>query len=94
MTEGNREALLPILDEALGRLGATRGSLASTGGLAATINAGYEGAQALAANRAVARAGVRVSLSAPDARVGLISLGERGGLITALDAGTAIGEVG
>jgi prephenate dehydrogenase len=93
MTEGNREALLPILDDALGRLGATRGSLASTGGLAATINAGHEGAQALAASRDAARTGVRVSLGAPDAREGLISLGERGGRITAIDAGTAVGEV-
>jgi prephenate dehydrogenase len=93
MTEGNRAALLPILDEALGRLGATRGSLASTGGLAATINAGHAGAQALAESREIARSGVRVSLTAPDAREGLISLGERGGRIIAIDGDAAIGEV-
>jgi prephenate dehydrogenase len=93
MTEGNREALLPILDEALGRLGATRGSLASTGGLAATINAGHAGAQALADSRDHPRSGVRLSLNAPDARDALISLGERGGRITAIDAHTATGEV-
>jgi prephenate dehydrogenase len=93
MTEGNREALLPILDDALGRLGATRGSLASTGGLAATINAGHAGAQALAQNRGQSRTGVRLSLKAPDARDGLISLGERGGRITAIDGDTAHGEV-
>jgi prephenate dehydrogenase len=93
MTEGNREALLPILDEALGRLGATRGSLASTGGLAATINAGHAGAQALAESRDLPRSGVRVSLTAPDARDGLISLGERGGRITSIDGETAVGEV-
>ncbi|GAA4542423.1 prephenate dehydrogenase [Amycolatopsis samaneae] len=93
MTEGNREALLPIVDEALGRLGAARGSLASTGGLAATINAGYEGTQTLAACRDVERAGVRVSLTAPDAREGLVALGERGGRVTGIDADTAVGEV-
>jgi prephenate dehydrogenase len=93
MTEGNREALLPVLDEALGRLGAMRGSLASTGGLAATINAGHEGAQALAQAREATPTGVRVSLSAPDARDGLRALGERGGRVTAITDDTAIGEV-
>ncbi len=93
MTEGNRDALLPIVDEALGRLGAARGSLASTGGLAVTVNAGHEGAQAFAAAKDAERAGVRVGLSAPDARDGLIALGERGGRITAIDGDTAVGEV-
>lgn len=93
MTEGNREALLPVLDEALGRLGAMRGSLASTGGLAATINAGHEGAQAFAQSRDVTPTGVRVNLTAPDARDGLRTLGERGGRITAITDDTAIGEV-
>jgi prephenate dehydrogenase len=93
MTEGNRESLLPVLDEALGRLGAARGSLASTGGLAATINAGHEGAQALAASREMERAGVRVSLTAADSREGLVALGERGGRITALEGDAALGEV-
>ncbi|MBV9314285.1 MAG: prephenate dehydrogenase [Pseudonocardia sp.] len=40
MCQGNREGLLAAVDDALGRLGAARGSLASTGGLAATVNAG------------------------------------------------------
>lgn len=93
MTEGNRDALLPIVDEALGRLGAARGSLASTGGLAVTVNAGHEGAQMFAASKDVERAGVRISLTAPDARDGLIALGERGGRITAIDGDTAVGEV-
>lgn len=43
MCEGNRAGLLTALDDALGRLGAARGSLASTGGLAATVNAGHAG---------------------------------------------------
>ncbi|MEW2500319.1 prephenate dehydrogenase [Amycolatopsis sp. CA-161197] len=93
MTEGNRDALLPIVDEALGRLGAARGSLASTGGLAATIKAGHDGALAWAAAHDAARSGVRITLSAPDAREALIGLGERGGRITALEDGVAAGEV-
>ncbi|MBB4686868.1 prephenate dehydrogenase [Amycolatopsis jiangsuensis] len=93
MTEGNREALLPIVDDALGRLGAARGSLASTGGLAVTINAGHEGALALSAERDALRAGVRIDLTAPDAREGLIALGERGGRITGFEGSVALGEV-
>ncbi|KAA9165036.1 prephenate dehydrogenase [Amycolatopsis acidicola] len=93
MTEGNRDALLPVLDEALGRLGAMRGSLASTGGLAATITAGHEGMQAFAQAREATPAGVRVNLDAPDARDGLRGLGERGGRITSIADDTAIGEV-
>lgn len=41
MCEGNRDALLAAVDDALGRFGAMRGSLASTGGLAATVDAGH-----------------------------------------------------
>lgn len=93
MTEGNRDALLPIVDEALGRLGAARGSLASTGGLAVTVNAGHEGAQTFAASKDAERTGVRIGLTAPDARDGLIALGERGGRITAIEGDTAVGEV-
>jgi prephenate dehydrogenase len=51
MCEGNRDALLGAVDDALGRLGAMRGALASTGGLAATVNAGYAGRQRWAAAR-------------------------------------------
>jgi prephenate dehydrogenase len=42
MCEGNRAALLAALDDALGRLGAARGSLASTGGLLSTLTTGHE----------------------------------------------------
>jgi prephenate dehydrogenase len=59
MCEGNRTALLSAVDEALGRLGVMRGALASTGGLAATVNAGYEGRRRWAAARN--RPGVRVT---------------------------------
>ena len=51
MCEGNRDALLGAVDDALGRLGAMRGALASTGGLAATVHAGHAGRQRWAAAR-------------------------------------------
>lgn len=93
MTEGNRAALLPAVDAALGMLGAARGALASTGGLAATINAGHAGAQALAHARSAPRTGVRIDLTAADADEALLALGEQGGRITAVDGTTAVGEV-
>jgi prephenate dehydrogenase len=49
--EGNRDALLAAVDDALGRLGAMRGALASTGGLAATVRAGHDGRQRYVAAR-------------------------------------------
>ena len=61
MCEGNRDALLAAVDDALGRLGAMRGALASTGGLAATVRAGHDGRTRWAAAREPA--GVRVRLS-------------------------------
>ena len=61
MCEGNRAALLSSLDDALGRLGAARGSLASTGGLLSTLTAGHEGREALDAARR-ARREVRIDL--------------------------------
>ncbi|HEY2762710.1 MAG TPA: prephenate dehydrogenase [Pseudonocardiaceae bacterium] len=51
MCEGNRGALLAAVDDALGRLGAARGSLASTGGLAATVRAGHLARRAFDAAR-------------------------------------------
>lgn len=51
MCEGNRAALLAAVDDALGRLGVMRGALASTGGLAATVNAGYAARQRWRATR-------------------------------------------
>ncbi|MEJ3652108.1 prephenate dehydrogenase [Actinomycetes bacterium KLBMP 9759] len=51
MCEGNRDALLAAVDDALGRMGAMRGALASTGGLAATVRAGHAGRQRWAATR-------------------------------------------
>lgn len=51
MCEGNRDALLAAVDEALGRLGAMRGALASTGGLAATVRAGHVAREQFQASR-------------------------------------------
>ncbi|MDT7743595.1 MAG: prephenate dehydrogenase [Actinomycetota bacterium] len=61
MCEGNRAALLAALDDALGRLGAARGSLASTGGLLATLTAGHDGRASLDAAR-LDRREVRIDL--------------------------------
>jgi prephenate dehydrogenase len=52
MCEGNAGALLPAMDDALGRLGATRGSLGSTGAVAATVRAGHQAWQQWSAVRA------------------------------------------
>lgn len=93
MVEGNRAALLPVLDEALGKLGAARGALASTGGVAATIEAGNAGAREFAEHRAARRAAVTVDLAAAGALDGLVALGERGGRIIAIDGDLASGEV-
>ncbi|WP_298180776.1 prephenate dehydrogenase [Saccharomonospora sp.] len=93
MTEGNAAALLPVLDEALGALGAARGSLASTGGLAATIDAGHKATRQMAEYRRTSGTNVRVRLSASDARESLLAVGERGGRITAFDDDAALAEM-
>lgn len=93
MCEGNRAALLPAVDSALGRLGAARGALASTGGLAATINEGHAGARALAEARDAPRTEVRVELKATHAGDALLAVGERGGRVTAVEGDVVLGEV-
>jgi prephenate dehydrogenase len=77
MCEGNRPALLASVDDALGRLGAARGSLASTGGLAATVNAGHQARQLWRAARSAPE--VKVARDTPVAR--LRELGRSGQLI-------------
>lgn len=93
MCEGNRAPLLEAVDEALGRLGAARGALASTGGLAATIRAGHEGRQALDDLRAAGREEIPVDLTDPEAFETLRDLGTAGGRILRLDGETAIGAL-
>lgn len=77
MCEGNRDALLGAVDDALGRLGAMRGSLASTGGLAATVAAGHAGRRRWAAAREPER--VRITGHEPPAV--LREIGRRGGVV-------------
>jgi len=93
MTEGNRAALLPALDAALGMLGAARGSLASTGSLGAPLSAGHAGAQALAKARDASHSSVRIDLRAPDAGEALLALGEQGGRVSGLRGTVAVGRL-
>ncbi|WP_312024927.1 prephenate dehydrogenase [Kibdelosporangium aridum] len=90
MCEGNRGPLLDAVDDALGRLGAARGALASTGSLGATVEAGHRGWQALQNYRTAERPHSRIDLSAPDTRETLLALGERGGRIVGLDGDFAL----
>lgn len=88
MCEGNRVALLAAVDEALGRLGAARGSLASTGSLAVTINSGHDGRARLVAQRAAEHGRIQVDLGEPDALDMLLAYGSGGGRVVALEAKT------
>jgi prephenate dehydrogenase len=79
MCEGNRDALLEAVDDALGRLGAARGSLASTGALEATIRAGHRARQAFDAARTGAPDDtVHLDLNSPGALARLRELGRQG----------------
>ena len=98
MCEGNRSALLEAVDDALGRLGAARGSLASTGGLDATIRAGHLARRAFDAARGERRGDtvtiptdtvmptdtMHVDLATPGALTQLREIGRAGGHIVAL----------
>ncbi|MGH3875233.1 MAG: prephenate dehydrogenase [Pseudonocardiaceae bacterium] len=86
MCEGNRDALLAAVDDALGRLGAARGSLASTGGLAATIRAGHQARQTFDATRAAELGNtVHIDLTTPGALAQLRKIAHSGGRVTALN---------
>jgi prephenate dehydrogenase len=85
MCEGNRSALLAAVDDALGRLGAARGSLASTGGLEATIRAGHDAHQVFDAARNRTRGDtVHVELTVPGALTRLRELARHGARVIAL----------
>ncbi|XVS64711.1 prephenate dehydrogenase [Actinosynnema sp. CA-299493] len=88
MCEGNRGALLDAVDDALGRLGAARGSLASTGGLAKTIDAGH--AARVRLQTQAAHTDLTIDLTSPDALRDLRDLGSRGGRVVALNGTTAL----
>ncbi|TCP56961.1 prephenate dehydrogenase [Tamaricihabitans halophyticus] len=93
MCEGNGTALLSVVDDALGKLGAARGALASTGSLGATIGEGHRGRRAFDAARQARSAQLRIDLGAPGAHAALAALGSQGGRITAVDGTTAFGQV-
>ncbi|MFD1149452.1 prephenate dehydrogenase [Saccharothrix hoggarensis] len=88
MCEGNRSALLDAVDDALGRLGAARGSLASTGGLAKTIDVGHAGRMALQNQPALSD--LTLDLTAPDVLEALRDLGSAGGRIVGLNGTTVL----
>ncbi|MBP2321561.1 prephenate dehydrogenase [Kibdelosporangium banguiense] len=90
MCEGNRGPLLDAVDDALGRLGAARGALASTGSLGATVEAGHRAWQDHTEYRNSRRSQDRIDLSSPDARETLLGLGQRGGRIVGLDGDFAL----
>lgn len=86
MCEGNRDALLAAVDDALGRLGAARGSLASTGGLDATIRAGHLARRAFDAARDPGDGDTtHVDLTVPDALAQLREIARSGRHVTALN---------
>ncbi|OLR91444.1 prephenate dehydrogenase [Actinokineospora bangkokensis] len=93
MCEANRPALLAALDDALGRLGAARGALASTGALRATVTQGHEARKSLDHHRTAPQAQVQVDLTAPNALEELALIGTQGGHITALTDTTATATV-
>jgi prephenate dehydrogenase len=85
MCEGNRNALLEAVDDALGRLGAARGSLASTGALEATIRAGHRARQAFDTARKGAHGDTaHLDLNSPGALARLRELGRQGARVVAL----------
>lgn len=80
MCEGNRDALLGAVDDALGRLGAMRGALASTGGLTATVFAGHAARERWAAARTPKA--VKASLTGRAPLAALRTIGRRGSVVT------------
>lgn len=84
MCEGNRAALVDALDDALGRLGAARGSLASTGSLESTVRAGHLARRAFDASRGGDGGTLQVDLAAHTAFERLREIGRAGGRVTGL----------
>ncbi|WP_433870900.1 prephenate dehydrogenase [Saccharopolyspora sp. CA-218241] len=93
MTEGNRVALLDAVDDALGRLGAARGSLASSGSLKSTVEAGHAARTALTGLGAERRGRRQHAVDGTEALAELRELGDRGGRVVALEGTGATVEV-
>ncbi|APU12264.1 MULTISPECIES: prephenate dehydrogenase [Actinoalloteichus] len=81
MCEGNRDELLAAIDDALGRLGVARGSLATTGSLAATINHGHLSRTQWIESKTLPTGEFQVQFLDPDAPAELRALGEAGGRV-------------
>lgn len=85
MCEGNRDGLLDAVDDALGRLGAARGSLASTGALEATLRAGHRARQAFdIARNGMHHDTVTVEITAAGAMAQLRELAQQGGRVVSV----------
>ncbi len=85
MCEGNRDALLDAVDDALGRLGAARGSLASTGALEATLRAGHRARQSFDnARNGAHHDTIHVDLNSPGAFAHLRELAGQGARVVSL----------
>lgn len=93
MTEGNRVALLDAVDDALGRLGAARGALASTGALKSTVDSGYEARGKWSALTSSDRTRTTIPLHTRNALKRLRELGDKGGRVVSIDSESAIAEV-
>lgn len=93
MTEGNRAALLDAVDDALGRLGAARGALASTGALKSTVDTGHQARLTLDALSATTRERHTIPLNTLTARKRLREVGARGGRIVAVSGTEVTAEV-
>ncbi|GAA2988860.1 prephenate dehydrogenase [Actinokineospora diospyrosa] len=90
MCEGNRPALLDAVDDALGRLGAARGALASTGSLGATVQSGHSGRVTFDSYRTAGRAQAMVDLAGEDPMEELRLVGTRGGRVIGFDGDMAV----
>lgn len=93
MTEGNRAALLDAVDDALGRLGAARGSLASTGGLKSTVDSGHQARTRWEALGDATTERKTIRLTTLAARKRLWEIGSRGGRIVAITDSEATAQV-
>ena len=85
MCEANGLALRDAVDEALGRLGAARGALTSTGTVGATVRGGHAGR--LAYESLDVAEITELDLGAPDAMAQLRAAGSRGAVLRALPRG-------
>ena len=79
MCEGNRDALIDALDDALGLLGVARGSLASTGSLNKITEGGHQARQAFVHRGSDL---LPVSLTGDDLADQLLAVGAAGGHVT------------